>query len=348
VNRRPGNVSPVGSIVRLGAKLLNRGITEPAVQQRPAPAERFAAEDVLELIYEGAPSEAIANHTRGILEGEPIGSLGAIRRVLAANDRQVAPSRLSVRFNRSDVQIVELEGFRLVLDRADRSVSYFIIAEGSWEPRLTAVFRRYIKPGQTVIDVGANVGYFTMLASTIVGATGRVFAVEPNSENCRLILASSAENAAANITLLPFALSDRPGWSAFGTHIGSNGGLQNFDNLIDDAPLVVPTFPLDHVVDGPVHFMKIDIEGAEGLAMQGAQRIVDQHRPIITSEFSIDMLNRVSGMSPTDYLALFTDRGYRLHVLDRTTGEPVEHESAESLLHDWGSDLRIEDLLFLP
>jgi hypothetical protein len=60
------------------------------------------------------------------------------------------------------------------------------------------------------------------------------------------------------------------------------------------------------------------------------------------------MLNRVSGMSPTDYLALFTDRGYRLHVLDRTTGEPVEHESAESLLHDWGSDLRIEDLLFLP
>jgi FkbM family methyltransferase len=336
----------VGSIVRRGAKLLNLGV--PDAPPPPASAEPFELNYVLELIYEGSPPEAIVDHTRGILEGGPIDNLGAIRRVLAANDRQVAPSRVSVRFNRADVQIVELEGFRLVLDRADRSVSYFIINDGAWEPRLTAVFRRCIQPGQTVIDVGANVGYFTMLAASIVGPTGRVFAVEPNSENCRLILASVAENHATNVTLLPIALSDQIGWSAFGTHIGSNGGLQNLDNLIDHAPLIVPTFPLDNVVHGQVHFLKIDVEGAEGLAIQGALGIVDQHRPIITSEFSIDMLERVSGMSPTDYLSLFTDRGYRLHMLDRSTGEPVAHESAESMLHDWGSDFRIEDLLFLP
>jgi len=202
----------------------------------------------------------------------------------------------------------------------------------------------------TVVDVGANIGYYSVLASTLVGESGRVLAVEPSSENCRLVAINADRNGAGNLELLPVALSDRRGWSYFSANVGSNGALraEDFETLRIGHGVVVPTFRLDDLVEGPVHFMKLDIEGGEGLALRGAQRIVETYRPIITTELSREMLRRVSGMEPEDLLIPLEELGYRIVLLGKEDVGQDEFVSAKELLEGWDDIIRIEDLLLVP
>lgn len=93
----------------------------------------------------------------------------------------------------------------------------------------------------------------------------------------------------------------------------------------------------------------MDVEGAEGLVIGGGLKTIARCRPLVISEFSCEMLARISGMEPRAYLALFTDLGYEINVIDRDDpGTVTRVDSADHLLADWGSDVRIEDLLFVP
>jgi len=89
---------------------------------------------------------------------------------------------------------VDAIGVSLMLDRADCSVAKEIIERHHCEPEVTKLLEKLIEPGQTFVDIGANVGYFTLRGSRLVGPTGRVIAVEPFSENRRSILLSMAES----------------------------------------------------------------------------------------------------------------------------------------------------------
>ena len=320
----------------------------------PAPAREGPVEldtdAILRLLYGNNMSDYTRTEAHGTLNGQPIADISAVRTLLGTLDRQLSPSPASVRFRRPDLRMACVAGLTLALDQADASVSQPILTASAWEPHLTSVFRSYVRPGQHVVDVGANVGYFTVLAGTLVGPSGRVTAIEPNSENCRLILISLDANGLTNVDLIPVALDRRRGWSHFSTHVGSNGGLRPnaIDGIIDDAGQIVPVFPLDDLVDQPVHFLKIDVEGAEYRALIGAQRIIDRDRPIVSSEFSVEMIERVSGVPAADYLDFFTSRRYRINIIDRADGSLRSCESGAALLENWPDRLHLEDLLFLP
>jgi FkbM family methyltransferase len=315
--------------------------TEPAL---------LDTEAILRLLYGTNLSEHTRREAHGALNGFPVRDLTDIRHLLGTLDRGLSPSPVSVRFRADDLRWATIDDLTFALDIADGSVSRPIIHDHIWEPHLTAIFRRFIKPGDHVIDIGANVGYFTALASQLVGASGRVTAVEPNSENCRLILATADRNGLHNIDLLPVALDATRGWAHFSTHIGSNGGMRRteIDGIIADAGLIVPTFPLDGLVDRPVNFVKIDVEGAEYRALQGATRILDNDQPIVSSEFSVEMIERISGVAAIEYLSLFTDRGYQINVIDRTDASLRPFASGPELLAQWPTPIHLEDLLFLP
>ena len=129
----------------------------------------------------------------------------------------------------------------------------------------------------TVIDVGANVG-LTMLAWAAVGDKGRVVAVEPRSDNCRLLLLSAGLNSAYTIELLPVAADRARGLAHLGVAIGTNGGFVSDDSsaLLDGRAVIVPTFPLDELVDGPVHLIRVESRGG-GLVMEGAASIISEY-----------------------------------------------------------------------
>ena len=284
------------------------------------------------------------------LVGGAVSDLHGLRQLLCTFDRQFFPSPVSIRFGPDDIVTHRLDnGVTLYLDREDGAVAQPIL-NGRYEAHLVPIFQQYCRPGMTVVDVGANLGLYTMLASTLVGGSGRVVAVEPSSENCRLILLSVLANGAENVELFPVALDRARGWSSLSGHFGSNGGLVSYDpsSLASGWSEIVPTFALDDLVDGHVDFLKIDVEGAEGRVVAGARRILESSRPVVATELSLEMLGRVSGVTAEEYLAGFEALGYRISLLNRETGRPDPPTTAAQLLENWADPLQIEDLLLLP
>jgi FkbM family methyltransferase len=222
------------------------------------------------------------------------------------------------------------------------------LRSGIYEPQLTRVFERYCRPGMTVVDVGANLGYYSLLASRLVGTAGRVIALEPNSENCRLLLSSLRLNGTANVELLPVAADVATGWAYYSTHVGSNGGLIESDDLLVHPGVVVPTFRLDDLVSGRVDFLKMDVEGAEGRVVRGATGIIERDRPIVTTELKDEMLSRVSEMSVREYLGYFEGLGYRPTLLDKDAAEEKPYPSVDAMLADWGEADELRDVLLVP
>jgi FkbM family methyltransferase len=267
--------------------------------------------------------------------------------MLGSIEHQVAPTAFSVQLTSDDALPCRVGEVDLLCDAADAAVTPGL-RSGDYEPHLTAVFERHCRPGMTVVDVGANLGYFSLLAARLVGPSGRVVALEPNSENCRLLLSSLRLSGLSNVELLPVAADEAPGWAYYSTHVGSNGGLIDDGDLLSRFGVVVPTFRLDDLVDGPVGLLKLDVEGAEGRVVRGATRIIEQDRPVVTTELKEEMLQRVSGQQVAEYLGYFGALGYRPSLLDKHSGTEKPYESVTALLDDWGDVDELRDVLLLP
>jgi len=267
--------------------------------------------------------------------------------MLGMIEHQVAPTSFSVQITDHDAVLCRVGSVELFCDPADAAVTPGL-RSGEYEPHLTSVFTRLCREGMTVVDVGANLGYFSLLASKLVGPSGRVIALEPNSENCRLLLSSLRLGGITNVVLLPVACDRTTGWAYYSTHVGSNGGLIDDVDLLAHPGVVVPTFRLDDIVEGPVGFLKMDVEGAEGRVVGGATKLIERDRPIITTELTRDMLRRVSDASIADYLGYFEGLGYALSVLEASTGAETRYPSVAALLDDWGGRNELRDVLLVP
>lgn len=312
----------------------------------PIPLAEFA-----QLVYGGrAPlTDDVVQNIRGVLGKNRVESISDVRVVTMALDQQAHPTPMTVRFSTEDVSFCRVNGIECAVDASDISVSRPGALSGQYEPHIAATVRGLVKEGWVAYDIGANVGFHSMLMSRLVGANGRVFAFEPNSENCRLILLAAEHNGAANVTLLPIALSDTRGWAYFSCHIGSNGGFVSEQFVTSRGHgTVIPTFTLDELSLPAPDLIKIDVEGAEYKALKGAERTLVKCRPAIICEFSVEMTRRVSEVEPMDFLSWIAGLGYRIFVIDRTSHSPVPQRSVSELLGNWGHWSRIEDLLLMP
>ena len=213
------------------------------------------------------------------------------------------------------------EGFLIRVDPADYAVGHTVARTGSYEPDVSATLRQLLPRGATFVDIGANIGWFSLLAASLVGPTGRVIAIEPNPRNVALLRQSAKDNGFDNIDVVAVALGERPGAAALETD-GSNGRLIPVDGppaQAVEASFVVATYPLDTVLHevgaGRVDAIKIDVEGAEPLVLRGATRTISENRPLLVSEFYPLALDSSPWGNARRYLAMLRALGYQLSVI---------------------------------
>jgi FkbM family methyltransferase len=214
-----------------------------------------------------------------------------------------------------------LDGTRLYVRSTDSSVGAAIKEAREYEPHVVARMRRELAAGQTFVDVGASLGYFTVLAGDAVGPTGRVVSCEPGPQNHSVLLLNVVSRGLDNVTIHRLAVGERRdvllysgsgGNGAVGPYGGDPTSLATHD-LVETAPLDELLADLDRV-----DIIKADVEGAEGLVLRGAHRTLAAHHPVLFLEFSPPSLVTTSGMTGRELLDDLGALGYRFEVLGDT------------------------------
>ncbi len=236
--------------------------------------------------------------------------------------------------SRGDVVLVELDSFRMYCRSSDLDVGAQIIASRRYEPHVTAAVKAMLKPGQVLVDLGANIGYYTLLGARLVGEAGKVIAFEPNARNLELLYASIVENALKNVLVLPVAASDTPQLLRLQA-FGSNGFLVPPVGLEAGAQYV-QAVAVDHILmaESRIDVVKLDIEGFEPFALRGMRNLLDKHHPAILTEFSPWHIEHRSGLAPQDYLDELAAKGYAFEIL-QTSGEQIPARSPSAVMDAW-------------
>lgn len=236
-------------------------------------------------------------------------------------------SRILADLSRNDFDerlfLKELPGFSLYVQEEDSAVGKHIKHSGTYEPHVTGVFVEKLKPSMSVVDIGANIGYFTMLAAKLVGSSGRVTAIEPNPANVKLIEASRRVNSFDQVTIVQAAAGRAVGLLMLNSSFsnGTTAGLSdNLTNLLDAT--TVPCLVLDDLigVGKLVDFIKIDVEGAEYNALFGFRETIARCHPTIVSEFGPSGMPGISGVTGPDYLRFLLAFGYEISVIEHGGG----------------------------
>ena len=216
-------------------------------------------------------------------------------------------------------------------------VQRFIYFVGTYEPVEAQVFCRLLRPGATVIDAGANVGQYTLLAATRVGPEGQVHSFEPMPQNFSTLSRNVQINGLTNVRLNQVALWHEPAELVFSrprVHHHNNGAFAAInpggspDDIDSQATISVPAMPLDQYVEEnhltSVDLIKMDIEGAEPFLLQGGRRTLERFGPPILSEVRPEILARL-GTTIEQFETLLTDLGYRAWLISGENNRPIEH-----------------------
>lgn len=196
-----------------------------------------------------------------------------------------------------------------------------LLTDGHYEPDLVKLFLSRLAPDRDVVDVGANIGFFTVLAAKRL-TTGRVLAAEPTSAAFSRLSQNIAINGVEKKVILYNGLiSDQPSLATLDIVPGreeysSMGGIVH-PSVAGQAKQTetIQALPLDDLVkEHTLHpgLIKVDVEGAEGMVFAGAQQTLREFRPIVLSEFSRPLLAK-NGSSPEEIIALFDRCGYDVH-----------------------------------
>ncbi len=198
---------------------------------------------------------------------------------------------------------------------------------GLYEPDVTAAFYRVIAGGMTILDIGASIGYYTLLASKLVGASGRVWAFEPDAQAYAYLVRNIQANDCRNVTAVKKGVADRVGRASL---MGSEPERRFISaDSRDSNGAAVETLALDTVLAElvPVDVMKMDIEGGEPAALRGMREMSAASPNLrLIMEWCTPFLKR-SGATPESVAELLRQLGFvSYEVLERNAGSvPLAH-----------------------
>lgn len=226
------------------------------------------------------------------------------------------------RFARGTILDAKRDGYTFPVDRGTIigwSVHFF----GTYEPEVRAQIRRFLKPGGVGLDVGANVGWHTLLMASCVGPAGRVYAFEPSIGGRERLTRATAINRLRSVQVDARALSDSCGCAGFempeaGDLWDATGHLKGHVGQTVPANRDVECITLDRFVEeqsiSRISLIKIDVEGWEPAVLRGGRRTLDALRPVVIFEFDPIYVERCGG-SADALIRRFSESAYKVFAL---------------------------------
>lgn len=228
------------------------------------------------------------------------------------------------------------DGSRIRVDLADymaRPVFYF----GDFDPKISWVCRRVLRPGDAAIDLGANIGIVALQMARLVGPEGRVHAFEPQPDLVERLREDAATNGYGNLVLHPVALSDHDGLAHFNVSLDNCGGAAlndtaapGYRSIEVEVRRALPAFEALDLPEGmPVRLLKLDVEGHEDVLLSALRPWLARREPDVvvfetgaTDDFW--SLPRTTSLVGAGYRLYAIPRSiFRMHLLSLAPGRAV-------------------------
>jgi FkbM family methyltransferase len=206
----------------------------------------------------------------------------------------------------------EVLGHQMELDERD---SLGLLWNGCFEPFETDFVSASVKKGDVVLDVGANIGYYTLQFARLVGESGRVFAFEPDPTNFSLLRRNVQRNGYRNVELIQKAVTAQSGAIQLYLCEENRGDHRAYDSHDGRPSITIESVSLDDYFkdyDGRIDLIKMDIQGSEGGALRGMAGILSKHSTIklLTEFWPVGLLR--SGLGAAEFLGLLRQFGFEV------------------------------------
>lgn len=219
---------------------------------------------------------------------------------------------------------LNFSGTNLIFDTSDSySRSWFYPryrGNNIHEPITTKIFVDLIKPKDIVFDIGAHLGYFSCLAGKLA-SEGKVYAFDTDLKSCQLLERNAKLNSLNNIIVNHAAVSDKAGVVKIRNMDNPDPGLMisssSGGNTIDVKSISIDDFVAENKIKP--NFIKIDVEGAEGLALRGMLEILKLPSLSLLVEIHVDQLKRYFDTDYKDIIKLLMDNGFKIENIDHRT-----------------------------
>ena len=212
-----------------------------------------------------------------------------------------------------------IQGHKMFLYPKNSIITQMLSTFGVYESLETEVVKKLIKKGDVVLDIGANVGYYTLIFAKLVGEEGKVFAFEPDPDNFALLEKNVEVNCYRNVVLVQKAIANKTGVVRLYLCEDNKGNHRICDARDARESIAVEAIRLDDYFEAyneKIDFIKIDIEGAEQEALLGASSLLKRNKNIkIATEFC-PLLLGAFGVKSEEYLCLLTQYGFELYDMD--------------------------------
>ncbi len=230
------------------------------------------------------------------------------------------------------VAVLDLDVGEVTVDLRDTGVARPLCRYREYEPDERSAMRQLVVPGMHAVDIGAQIGYHTLLLSQLVGDDGRVLAIEAAPDNFTLLEHNIQHNGRANVTAVNVAAADRPGELNLAIDPSNLGAHHVVRSASDTDAIAVSAETVDAIANREQlrpQFVKMDIEGGEVTALHGMATMIDGEDMTFLAELNGAALER-AGTSSAALLVEFADHGYQFFSVE--TGGRLSRTSQEALL----------------
>ncbi len=229
---------------------------------------------------------------------------------------------------------IALGRYKMYVNTRDKAISVHLLTEGRWEPWITEFLSRLAKPGMNVADVGANMGFYSLLLADRVGPAGRLWAFEPDPRNFRLLGWNLDANGfaprAKAFRLAAFNRRAQVRLSQETVNLGGHSVIPEGSAAAPGTFLTVDAAPLDDCIAAPLDLMKIDAEGSEPFIWDGMTRLLAESPKVqIVMEFDPRFIAS-KGRDPLAFLARIRAAGFSIARIRADAA--LENPSDEELI----------------